>query len=57
LKKEIDIPEDLDIIITKFINLHSKYNNLNEFALAAFEYFLKNEEFLRSKIIALDKIK
>jgi len=56
-QKEIDIPDDLEIIITKFINLHPKYNNLNEFALAAFEYFLKNEEFLQSKIPALDKIK
>ncbi|MFX0134392.1 MAG: hypothetical protein ACFFDN_12200 [Candidatus Hodarchaeota archaeon] len=55
MKKEIDIPEDLDIIITKFINSHSKFNNLDEFAAAAFKYFLRKEEFLQSKIAVLDK--
>ncbi|NVM02664.1 MAG: hypothetical protein HWN67_10030 [Candidatus Helarchaeota archaeon] len=54
MKREIDIPEDLDTIVTKFINSHSKFNNLNEFATAAFEFFLKNDEFLQSKIATLE---
>ncbi len=57
MKKEIDIPEELGEIIIKFIDSHSNFNNLNEFAKAAFESFLQNDEFLQSKITALDKTK
>ena len=55
MRKEIEIPEVLDKIITKFINSHSKFNNLSEFATAAFKYFLKNEEFLVSNLDSFDK--
>ena len=54
MKREINIPEFLDKIINSYIHSHSKFNNLSEFAIAAFDYFLKNEEFLQSKITALD---
>ncbi|MHA1377850.1 MAG: hypothetical protein ACTSRG_05670 [Candidatus Helarchaeota archaeon] len=55
MKREVDIPEDLDNVVEAFIKSQTRFNNISEFAVAAFEYFLKNQEFLQSNISVLDK--
>ncbi|MHA1386608.1 MAG: hypothetical protein ACTSR3_22880 [Candidatus Helarchaeota archaeon] len=55
MKREIEISEVLDEVIKSYITSHSKFNNLSEFAAAAFRYYIENEEILRTNILILDK--